>query len=43
MSAGAEGDTVLLRARNASGQFVGDDPETEDVNEAWVEVPLEDA
>ena len=43
MSAGTEGDTVLLRARNESGQFVGDDPETEDVNEAWVEVPLSEA
>jgi hypothetical protein len=36
-------ETVLLRARNDLGQYVGDDPETPDVNEAWVEVPLTDA
>jgi hypothetical protein len=34
---------VLIRTRNELGQYVGDDPETEDVNEAWVEVPVEDA
>jgi hypothetical protein len=34
---------VLIRARNELGQYVGDDPETEDVNEAWTEVPVTDA
>jgi hypothetical protein len=28
-------DPTLIRARNADGTFVADDPETEDVNEAW--------
>lgn len=32
-------DTVLIRARNDLGQFVGDDPSTPE-NEAWVEGPL---
>ena len=36
-------ETVLIRARDDWGRYVGDDPETEDVNEAYVEVPLEDA
>jgi hypothetical protein len=36
-------DTVLIRARDEMGRYIGDDPETPDVNEAWVEVPLEDA
>jgi hypothetical protein len=39
----AEEETVLIRARNELGQYVGDDPDTPDVNEAWTEVPLEDA
>jgi len=42
VSAGAEGDTVLLRARDDLGQYVGDDPATSE-NEAWVEVPLDEA
>lgn len=25
----------MVRARDASGQFIGDDPSTPDVNEAW--------
>ena len=29
---------VIERARNEQGQFVGDDPTTPDVDEAWVEV-----
>lgn len=29
----------LVRARNELGQFVGDDPTTPDINEAWVEAP----
>ena len=33
-------ETVLVRARNDLGQFVGDDPSTPDINEAWVEEPL---
>jgi len=36
-------ETVLIRARDDWGRYVGDDPETKDVNEAYVEVPLEDA
>lgn len=35
----ADVETVLIRARNALGQFVEDDPSTPDINEAWVEVP----
>lgn len=27
------------RAQNSEGKFVGDNPETPNVNEAWVEVP----
>jgi hypothetical protein len=34
---------VLIRTRNEWGEYIADDPETEDVNEAWIEVPLEDA
>jgi hypothetical protein len=30
---------VIERARDELGQFIGDDPSTPDVNEAWVEVP----
>ena len=31
---------VIERARDPeTGQFIGDDPATPDVNEAWVEVP----
>lgn len=41
MTAGT--DTVLIRARNDLGQYVGDDPVTPEANEAWVEVPLENA
>lgn len=29
------GSPALVRARNALGQFVGDDPSTPDVDEAW--------
>lgn len=29
--------TVLIRARNELGQYVGDDPNTPDVNEAWTD------
>lgn len=32
-----DGQTIE-RARDEQGQFVGDDPTTPDVNEAWVEV-----
>jgi hypothetical protein len=35
----ADAETVLIRARNDLGLFVGDDPSTPDINEAWVEVP----
>lgn len=31
--------TVLIRARDSFGQFVGDDPTTPDIDEAWVEAP----
>ena len=31
--------TVLVRARDSFGQFVGDDPTTPDIDEAWVEAP----
>lgn len=40
---GAADDTVLIRARNEQGQYVGDNPETPTTDEAWVEVPLQDA
>jgi hypothetical protein len=36
-------ETVLIRARNERGQYVGDDPSTPDVNEAYVEVPISEA
>jgi hypothetical protein len=36
----ANAGAVLVRARNDLGQFVGDDPSTPDINEAWVEEPL---
>ncbi len=36
------GSTTLVRARNEFGEFIGDDPSTLDVNEAWVEVPALD-
>jgi hypothetical protein len=29
------GSGYLVRARNELGQYVGDDPSTPDVNEAW--------
>jgi hypothetical protein len=32
----------LVRARNDLGQYVGDDPATPYVNEAYVVVPVED-
>jgi hypothetical protein len=35
-------DTVLIRARDELGRYVGDDPETPE-NEAYVEVPLSEA
>jgi hypothetical protein len=28
--------SALVRARNADGEYIGDDPLTPDVNEAWV-------
>jgi hypothetical protein len=34
----AGSDTLLVRARNELGQYVGDDPATPDVDEAWVAV-----
>ena len=34
----AGSDTLLVRARNELGQYVGDDPSTPDVDEAWVAV-----
>ena len=33
---GSTASTGAVRARNELGQYVGDDPETPDVNEAWV-------
>jgi hypothetical protein len=30
------GSTTLVRARNADGTFMADDPSTPDVDEAWV-------
>ena len=38
----AGGDAMLVRARDESGRYIGNDPATPDVNEAWVEVLLED-
>lgn len=29
-------EPILVRARNEDGTFIGDDPSTPDVNEAWV-------
>ena len=37
----AEPEVERIRARDAQGQFVADDPATPDVDEAWVEVPQE--
>lgn len=37
------GETVLIRARNELGQYIADDGTTEGHNEAWIEVPIEDA
>ena len=34
-------ETKLVRARDDEGKFVGDDPSTPDINEAWVEIPVE--
>ena len=31
---------VIERARDELGQFIGDDPSTPDVNEAWTEAVL---
>jgi hypothetical protein len=31
-----EEEELLVRARNEMGQYVGDDPETADVNESWM-------
>ena len=31
------GSTTLVRARNADGTFMADDPSTPDVDEAWIE------
>jgi hypothetical protein len=30
------GSATLVRARNADGTFIADDPSTPDVDEAWV-------
>jgi hypothetical protein len=30
------GSTTLVRARNADGTFIADDPSTPDVDEAWL-------
>jgi hypothetical protein len=30
-------DTVLIRARDERGRYVGDDPATPEVNEAWTD------
>jgi hypothetical protein len=35
-------DTTLVRARNELGQFVGDDPTTTEVDEAWVPTAVND-
>ena len=37
----AENAPVMVRARDDKGHYVKDDPTTE-VNEAWVEVPVEE-
>ena len=29
---------TMVRARNADGTYIGDDPSTADINEAWVVV-----
>jgi len=36
----AGSDGLLIRARNDLGQYVGDDPSTPHVNEAYVVVPV---
>ena len=33
---------TLVRARDAEGRFIADDPATPDVDEAWVPAPAED-
>lgn len=43
MTAGADEQTVLIRARDELGQYVADDPSTPGVDEAWTEVPLDEA
>jgi hypothetical protein len=40
---GYSGETVLIRARNELGQYIADDGTTEGHNEAWIEVPIEEA
>jgi hypothetical protein len=42
VTAGADEQAVLIRARDDLGQYVADDPATP-TDEAWVEVPLADA
>ena len=32
------GSTPMVRARNADGTFIADDPSTPDIDEAWIEV-----
>lgn len=34
--------TLLVRARDAEGRFIADDPATPDMDEAWVPIPAED-
>jgi hypothetical protein len=34
----AGSDLRMIRARNADGTYMGDDPSTADINEAWVVV-----
>jgi len=36
------GFELLIRARNALGQYVGDDPSTPHINEAYTVVPVVD-
>lgn len=32
---------TMVRARNENGKFIADDPNTPDVDEAWINVPTE--
>lgn len=39
----AGSDPILVRARDAMGRFIPDDPSTPDINEAWTVVQDNDS